>query len=78
MPKTPRSPLEEAIAARKDRRVRYEMKMKAEGFQKVTLWVPGDCVDPIRELVRLLGATNGWYRGALKHLINGKPREPGE
>lgn len=73
-----RSPLEEAIAAKKDRRVRYESKMKREGFKKITLWVPVDCLDLVRELVRLLGATNGWYRKALRTLIDGKPREPGE
>ena len=66
-----RTPLEEAIATRTDKRARYEAKMRAEGFKKTVLWLPVDCEGDIRQLVKLLGATNGELRRRLAVLVGG-------
>jgi hypothetical protein len=63
-------PLERAIAEKTDRRAKYEKAQRDAGFCKTSMWVPCDCLDDIRLLVKILGATNGDGRAALKELCN--------
>lgn len=43
--------------------------MRKQGFVKTSLWVPGDCADDLRLLVKILGATNGKYREQLAAFV---------
>lgn len=54
-----RSPLEQAIAEKKDRRARYERSMREQGFKKCTLWIKAEAVEPVRFLVRCVNDANG-------------------
>ena len=64
-----RSPLEQAIAEKTDRRVRYERSMREQGFRKTSLWIKEDCIDDVRTAVRILNDCNGDHRKALQALI---------
>jgi len=52
MPKG-KTPLERAIDATKDRRAKYDKAMRDQGYVRMSLWVHGDLVETIRELVNL-------------------------
>ena len=64
-----RSPIEQAIAEKKDRRARYEASMRRQGFRKTSMWVKSDCVEDIRTVVRIHNDCNGDHRRALQALI---------
>lgn len=50
------TPLERAIVATKDRRVRYDDRMRWAGNLKLTLWCPETVSAELRELARALVA----------------------
>lgn len=52
-----RTPLEQAIAEKKDRRVRYEQRKKRQGFHKTNVWVKVEKLDEFRAFVEKLNAT---------------------
>lgn len=52
-----KTPIEQAIAAQTDRRLRYDQKMREAGNRKVTLWVPEPLAEPLREAMKAI--TNG-------------------
>lgn len=63
-----KTPIEHFIDGTVDRRAKYEKAQRDAGFIKTSMWVPADCIADVRQLVKLLGATNGNYRKALKEL----------
>lgn len=46
-----RTPLEEAIACQKDRRARYDAKMRKAGFKRTTIWVREDQLEAVKSFV---------------------------
>jgi hypothetical protein len=64
-----RTPLEQA-AFEATRRGRYEKLMREQGFRKVSIWLPVDCEADVRQLVKLLGSTNGALRASLRKLVS--------
>lgn len=46
-----RTPLEQAIAEKTDRRARYDAKMSREGFKKTTFWVRSDRVEEVKAFI---------------------------
>lgn len=64
-----RSPLEQAIAERTDRRVRYDASMREQGFTRTTIWVREDCLAGVRELVRVLNDAEGDRVALVRDLI---------
>jgi hypothetical protein len=59
MGKTPKLPLEQAIAATTDRRAKYESAQRAAGFVKTSMWIRSEAVPEVKFLVKCLNATNG-------------------
>lgn len=48
-----KTPLERAIDATKDRRAKYDKGMRDQGYVRMSLWVHGELVETVRELVNL-------------------------
>lgn len=48
------TPLERAIAQKKDRRRAWDAKKEQEGFKRLTIWVPKDREQDVKEYVRNL------------------------
>lgn len=65
-----KSPIEQHIAEQTDRRARYERAQREAGFRRTTLWVKEDCIDDVRTVIRILNATNGNHRAAIKALLD--------
>ena len=64
-----RSPLEQAIAESADRRVRYESKMREEGFKRTTIWVRADYLGALQTLVKVINGTDGKNQVVLQQLV---------
>lgn len=54
-----RTPLEQAIAEKTDRRIRYESSMKDKGLKKTTMWSREDTLSAIQTLNRLMAGEKG-------------------
>ena len=61
-----RSPLEQAIAEKTDRRARYEAAQRKAGMVKTSMWVFGECLDDVKALVRILNNDTGPARANLR------------
>jgi hypothetical protein len=68
-----RSPLEQAIAEKKDRRVRYERSMRDRGFLKTNLWIISHAVDDVKAAIRTLNEGNTEFAGKLRDLLDDRP-----
>ena len=47
-----RTPLEQAIAVKTDRRARYEASMREKGYKRTTIWVREDGLPEVHAFVR--------------------------
>lgn len=61
-----RSPLEQAIAEKTDRRVRYEAEKRRMGFKKTTIWVREEVLPDVQSLVKAINETEGDVRGIIR------------
>ena len=46
-----RTPLEQAIAEKKDRRVRYDARMREKGYKRTSFWIPEDRIAEVKEFI---------------------------
>lgn len=46
------SPLEQAIAEKKDRRRRYDRRMQESGFKRLNVWVREDRLPEVRQFIQ--------------------------
>lgn len=53
-----RTPLEQAIAEKTDRRAKYEAKRKRDGLIKTTVWVRSDRVEEVKAFIRSVNEAN--------------------
>jgi hypothetical protein len=53
------TPLERAIAAKLDRRAKYDQKKRDAGLVKVSLWVRADCADALKAAAKVANAWDG-------------------
>lgn len=49
-----RTPLEQAIAEKTDRRARYAAKRRSEGFKHTNFWVREDCLPEVRAFIQMV------------------------
>lgn len=71
------TPLERAIAVQKDRRVRYDQRMRDGGHKRLTLWCPEPFEDDVRELVKMLAGADAQAVGeGLRTVLARGSRQP--
>ncbi|PMK90848.1 antitoxin MazE-like protein [Vibrio lentus] len=54
------------------RNKRYEQKMKAQGFKKVTLWIPEDRESDIKQAASVMCENENLTIGVLKNIETGR------
>ncbi len=53
-----RTPLEQAIAEKTDRRRRYDAKMERQGFKRTTIYVRADRLEEVKAFIQRVNETS--------------------
>lgn len=64
-----RSPIEQAIAEKKDRRARYVRLMREQGYHQTTIWVRRDKLEAAKTAVHILNDPDSQLHAELFFLL---------